>query len=62
MLDTGVVAELKIYYNGRRSVIDIRNLPEIMPDYDIARLWNSEDGKGISVILEDAEEVPIRNG
>lgn len=57
MLDKGVVEELKMYYNGRRSVIDIRNLPALMPDYDIAKLWNSEDGKGISVILKDAEEV-----
>jgi len=57
MLDKGVVEELKMYYNGRRSVIDIRNLPALMPNYDITKLWNSEDGKGISVILKDAEEV-----
>lgn len=57
MLDKGVVEELKMYYNGHRSDINLHDLPELMPDYDIARLWNSEDGKGISVILKDAEEV-----
>lgn len=53
LLDTGMVEELKIYYNGCQTVINIRNAPELMPDYDIAKIWNSEDGKGISVLLAD---------
>lgn len=53
LLDTGMVEELKIYYNGCKAVINIRNIPELMPDYDIAKIWNSEDGKGISILLAD---------
>lgn len=53
LLDTGMVEELRMYYNGHHSVVDIRNIPEIMPDYQIAKMWNSENGKGISVLLAD---------
>lgn len=53
ILDSGMVEELRMYYNGHHTVVNIRNLPELMPDYQIARLWNSENGKGISVLLAD---------
>jgi hypothetical protein len=53
ILDKGMVEELKMYYNGKRLNINLHNLPEIMPDYDIVKLWNSEDGKGISILLAD---------
>ena len=56
LLDSGMVEELKMYYNGRKIVINIRNLPETMPDYEISKIWNSEDGKGISVLLADNME------
>lgn len=56
ILDSGMVEELKMYYNGQKTVVNIHNLPETMPDYEINKLWNSEDGKGISVLLADNEE------
>lgn len=60
LLDSGMVGELKMYYNGQKTVVNIHNLPEIMPDYEISKLWNSEDGKGISVLLADnMEHYPI---
>lgn len=54
ILDTGCVEELKIYCFGRRTVVDVCEPPELYPNLPIVRLWNSEDGKGISVLLEDA--------
>ena len=53
LLDSGMVEELTMYYNGRKTIIDIRNVPETLPDFQIAKMWNSESGKGISVLLED---------
>lgn len=52
LLDSGMVEELTMYYNGRKTVIDIRNAPAL-PDFQIAKMWNSESGKGISVLLAD---------
>jgi hypothetical protein len=53
LLDSGMVEELTMYYNGRKTIIDIRNIPETLPDFQIAKMWNSESGKGISVLLAD---------
>lgn len=53
LLDTGMVEELRMYYNGHHSVVDIRNIPEALPGYQITKMWNSENGKGISVLLAD---------
>lgn len=53
ILDRGMVEELRMYYNGAHTIVNIRDLPETMPDYQIVRLWNSENGKGISVLLAD---------
>ena len=53
ILDSGMVEELTMYYNGRKTIIDIRNVPETLPDFQIAKMWNSESGKGISVLLAD---------
>ena len=53
LLDSGMVEELTMYYNGRHTIIDIRNVPESLPDFQIAKMWNSESGKGISVLLAD---------
>ena len=53
ILDSGMVEELTMYYNGRKTIIDIRNVPESLPDFQIAKMWNSESGKGISVLLAD---------
>lgn len=53
IIDSGMVEELRMYYNGTHTIVNIRNLPEVMPDYQIVRLWNSENGKGISVLLAD---------
>ena len=60
ILDSGMVEELRIYFNGHLTVVNILDLPEIMPDYQIARLWHSENGKGISVLLADnMEHYPV---
>ena len=60
LLDSGIVEELKMYYNGKKIVVNIRNIPETMPDYEISKIWNSEDGKGISILLaDDTENYPI---
>ena len=56
MLDSGMVEELKVYYNGQKTVVNTHNIPKTMPDYEVIKLWNSEDGKGISVLLADNEE------
>jgi hypothetical protein len=53
LLDSGMVEELTMYYNGRKTIIDIRNILETLPDFQIAKMWNSESGKGISVLLAD---------
>lgn len=53
ILDSGMVEELTMYYNGRKTIIDIRNVPESLPDFQIVKMWNSESGKGISVLLAD---------
>ena len=52
LLDSGMVEELTMYYNGRKTIIDIRHVPAL-PDFQIAKMWNSESGKGISVLLTD---------
>lgn len=57
ILDSGMVEELRMYYNGHCTVVKVRNLPENMPNYQIVRLWNSENGKGISVLLADNMEL-----
>ena len=60
ILDSGMVEELKMYYNGQKTVVNIHNLPAVIPDYEVNKLWNSEDGKGISVLLADnMEKYPI---
>ena len=60
ILDIGMVEELRMYYNGKCTIVNIRNLPDTMPDYQIVRLWNSENDKGISVLLADnMEHYPI---
>lgn len=52
LLDSGMVEELTMYYNGRKTIIDVRHVPAL-PDFQIAKMWNSESGKGISVLLAD---------
>lgn len=52
LLDSGMVEELTMYYNGGKTIIDIRNVPAL-PDFQVAKMWNSESGKGISVLLAD---------
>lgn len=53
LLDSGMVEELTMYYNGRKTMIDIRHVPESLPDFQIAKMWNSESDKGISILLAD---------
>lgn len=58
LLDSEMVEELTMYYNGRKTIIDIRNVPKSLPDFQIAKMWNSESGKGISVLLADNAAIP----
>lgn len=58
LLDSGMVEELTMYYNGRQTIIDVRNVPECLPDFQISKMWNSESGKGISVLLADNAIIP----
>lgn len=53
ILDSGMVEELTMYYNGRMTIIDIRHVPKSLPGFQIAKMWNSKSGKGISVLLAD---------
>ena len=57
IIDSGMVEELTMYYHGHKTVVNIHDLPELMPDYPIAKLWNSETGKGISILLVDGRTV-----
>ena len=58
IIDSGMVEELTIYFYGRKTVLKVLDLPK---DYQklsafncpIARMWNSESGNGISVLLAD---------
>ena len=56
MLDTGMVDEVKMYYHGKKVVCNLRTPLKTMPDYDIVKMWNSEDGRGISMLLADNTE------
>lgn len=53
ILDSGVVHELKIYYCGGCITTSIFNAPFELPDYEIVKMWQSNNGRGISVILAD---------
>lgn len=58
IIDSGMVEELTVYYYGHKTVIKVLDLPK---DYQklsafncpIVRMWNSESGNGISVLLAD---------
>ena len=53
ILDSGVVKELTIYYCGGHITVEKDSCPFELPDYDICKLWNSENGRGVSVLLAD---------
>lgn len=53
LLDHNLVEELTMYYCGHKSVVKLNELPALMPDYPIQKIWNSENGKGISIIMGD---------
>ena len=62
ILDSGVVKELTIYYCGGHITVEKDSCPFELPDYTICKLWNSENGRGISVLLADgiaAEREPV---
>ena len=60
IIDSGVVEELTMYYRGHKTVVNLHDLPEILPNYPIAKLWNSETGKGISILLADEGYLTVR--
>ena len=53
ILDSGVVKELKIYFCGGHITIEKDSCPFELPNYPIAKIWQSENGRGLSVLLED---------
>ena len=53
ILDSRDVHELIIYYCGGHITVNIDNAPFELPDYEIIKLWNSENGRGISILLAD---------
>lgn len=60
IIDSGVVEELTMYYRGHKTVVNLRDLPEVMPDYQIAKIWNSETDRGISILLADEGYLTVR--
>lgn len=53
VIDKGAVEELTLYYHGDKYVMNVRKFPLLIPDYQVLKIWNSEDGKGISALLAD---------
>lgn len=53
IVDSGVVEEITIFYCGGRIKIEPNHAPFELPDYNICKLWNSENGRGISILLAD---------
>lgn len=56
LLDHNLVEELTMYYCGHKSVVKLNELPAVMPNYPIKKIWNSENGKGISIVMDDIPE------
>ena len=52
-VDSGVVEEITISYCGGRIKIEPNNAPFELPNYPIAKIWQSENGRGLSVLLAD---------
>lgn len=61
IVDSGVVEEITVSYCGGRIKIEPNNAPFELPEYQINKLWQTENGRGISVLLADgiaAEKEP----
>ena len=56
ILDSGIVDELNIYYCGGRITVKYDSCPYELPDYEILKLWQTENGRGISILLADATQ------
>ena len=56
VLDHGMVEELTVYFMGKKKIYQLRYNYEDYPDYPIAKMWQSETGRGISVLLADSGE------
>lgn len=52
-VDSGVVEEITIFYCGGCIKIEPNNAPFELPDYPISKIWQSENGRGLSVLLAD---------
>ena len=52
-VDSGVVEEIIVSYCGGRIKIEPNNAPFELPNYPIAKIWQSENGRGLSVLLAD---------
>ena len=55
-MDSGIVEEITIYVNGHKKIYNLRDIKGgkiTLPFKDniVFRFWNSETGKGISVLL-----------
>ena len=53
VVDSGVVEEITVSYCGGRIKIEPNNAPFELPNYPILKIWQSENGRGLSVLLED---------
>lgn len=52
-VDSGVVEEITIFYCGGRIKIEPNHAPFELPNYPIAKIWQSKNGRGLSVLLAD---------
>lgn len=53
IVDSGVVEEITVLYCGGRIKIEPNNAPFELPNYPIAKIWQSENGRGLTVLLAD---------
>ena len=53
IVDSGVVEEITISYCGGRIKIEPNRAPFELPNYPIAKIWQNEDGRGLTVLLAD---------
>lgn len=53
IVDSGVVEEITVSYCGGRIKIEPNNAPFELPNYPILKIWQSENGRGLTVLLAD---------
>lgn len=57
LIDSGIVYEVKIYCNGACSRYRLSDgIQTFAPNHKVIRIWNSEDGQGISILIDKGGE------